>query len=176
MLLQDGTYSAPEVENYHPYVYNSLGTISDHCHVPVGSLSTIITVTSTVTYIISPTCVQGLFIQPIIVNSRELEVKGEAILSCRGNILPTLNFCLYSPVLSRFTGIVCVFLGVFNLHAEVKHSFSEKGSSVCQQHLRKWTCPNYARVRKKQFSKSKGISSLNRYTCVILLHDTYFHG
>ena len=84
----------------------------------------------------------GPFIQPTFVHTTELEVKDEAALSCRGsifltcNILLTFNFCLYRALPSRFTGIVCVFPGVFNLHAEVKHSFSEKRSRVCQQRHR----------------------------------------
>jgi len=50
-----GACPALEVENYH--TFNTIGTISDHFHVPVGSLSTLITVTSTVTYTIITTCV-----------------------------------------------------------------------------------------------------------------------
>jgi len=133
-VARKGACRALEVENCH--TYNTIGTVSDHCHVPMGSLSTLINVTSTVTYIIIPKCVQGLFMQPIFVHTTELEVKDEATLSCRGNIPPTCNFCLYRAVLSRFTGTVCVFLGVFNLHAEVKHSFSEECSRVCQQRHR----------------------------------------
>jgi hypothetical protein len=173
-FARKGACPALEVEKYH--TYNTLGTIRYDFHLSVGSLSTLITVTSTVTYIRIPTCVQGLFIQPIFVNTTELEVKVEVTLSCIDNILPTCNFRLYSAVLSRFTGIVCVFLGVFNLHAEVKHSFSEKGSNVCQQLLRKWTCPNYVRFRKKHFSKCKEISSLNRYTCLYCYMTHIFTG
>jgi hypothetical protein len=74
--------------------------------------------------------------QPTFVHTRDPEVKGEATLSCRGNTFATCNFCLYRALRSRFPGVVCVFLGVFYLPAEVKHNFSENGSRVCQKRRR----------------------------------------
>jgi len=65
-VASKGACPALEMENYH--TYNTIGTISDHCHVPVESLLTLITVNSTVTYIIIPKCLQGLFMQPIFVH------------------------------------------------------------------------------------------------------------
>ena len=100
------------MENYR--TYNTIGTISDHYHVPVGSLSNLITLTSTVTYIIIPTCVQGLFMQPTFVHTTELEVKGEATLSCRGNILLHVIF-VFTVLFFRDSLVLCVFSLEFSI-------------------------------------------------------------
>jgi len=81
----------------------------------------------TVTYIIIPTCVQGHFMQPTFVHATELEVKGEATLSCRGNTSILLHVIFVFIVLFfRDSLVLCVFSLEFSIFLQKLNTASRR--------------------------------------------------